>query len=130
MKIYPKKSSWIIILIATSFGFFIGIASIIEDAYFIPGYLSFLFPIIMAMYNYTAIIIVENDRIIFMRYFRQIWYAEFSNTLLIKGRVGSPPLLKGLLLKNICNGKFIGEIVTGNYQEKDIEFIKSKFSIN
>ena len=122
--IRPKRSSWMLLVLATSFLWVLGFVSVLDDFTDIYGYTLIFFSLLVVLYNYTEEIVIDHNRFIKRRYWFDQINEQLSDILLKEGRVGIPSFLNGYVILR-KDKKQIGHIISGNYAEADIKYLIS-----
>lgn len=119
----PKKSSILSLVAITAFVWGLGFATVIEAPNDYAGYASIIIAAVVICYLATEKIEIRDGKIMFFRYFRKSAEAEVNQVRAVDGKVGIPPLLRGLIVERI-DGSVVGQIIASNYSRRDIDRIK------
>ena len=111
-------------VLATSFIWGLSLTVLVESPTDYDGYIGLMLALAIIGFLATERVQIESGKIRFYRFFWKVGEADVADVEMKKAKVGTPPLISGFVFMHRGCRDRVGEIVSGNYRESDIDNLR------
>ena len=122
--IHPKLRPIIVLLIATSLIWGLGLVAIARSPSDYQGYVALALAAAIVGYLGTEKIEIAGGKIKFYRYFVRYAESDLTDVRMVRRRVGKPAIIQGVAFERKSDGRSIAELALGNYKSNDLDELR------